>query len=105
MNYLICLFLAGKTKKYYKFLAGLAKQTLLPLDSLYIPNLLNISKMYGLYDREGILRYVNSDKDACIAYAELFNLNAQSYSLMLLNDTIEDLEDINFDQNRAKNSN
>tara|TARA_B100001115_G_scaffold56308_1_gene41625 strand:- start:11 stop:196 length:186 start_codon:yes stop_codon:yes gene_type:complete len=61
--------------------------------------------MYGLYDREGILRYVNSDKDACIAYAELFNLNAQSYSLMLLNDTIEDLEDINFDQNRAKNSN
>ena len=61
--------------------------------------------MYGLYDKEGILRYVNSDKDACIAYAELFNLNAQSYSLMLLNDTIEDLEDINFDQNRAKNSN
>ena len=61
--------------------------------------------MYGLYDREGILRYVNSDKDACIAYAELFNLNAQSYSLMLLNDTIEELEDINFDQNRAKNSN
>ena len=61
--------------------------------------------MYGLYDREGILRYVNSDKDACIAYAELFNLNAQNYSLMLLNDTIEDFEDINFDQNRAKNSN
>ena len=61
--------------------------------------------MYGLYDREGILRYVNSDKDACIDYAELFGLNAQSYLLMSLNDTIEDLGDINFDQNQAKNSN
>ena len=61
--------------------------------------------MYGLYDKEGILRYVNSDKDACIAYAELFNLNAQSYSLMSLNDIIDDLRDINFDQNPAKNSN
>ena len=61
--------------------------------------------MYGLYDREGILRYVNSDKDACIAYAELFDLNAQSYLLMSLNDTIDDSGDINFDQNPAKNSN
>ena len=61
--------------------------------------------MYGLYDREGILRYVNSDKDACIAYAELFDLNAQSYLLMSLHGNIEDLKDINFDQNPAKNSN
>ena len=61
--------------------------------------------MYGLYDREGILRYVNTDKDACIAYAELFDLNKQSYLLMSLNDTIDDLGDINFDQNPAKNSN
>jgi len=61
--------------------------------------------MYGLYDKEGILRYVNSDKAACIAYAELFDLNSQSYLLMSLNDTIEDLRDINFDQNQAKNSN
>ena len=78
---------------------------LFPLDFLYIFNLLNSPKMYGLYDREGILRYVNSDKDACIAYAELFDLNAQSYSLMSLNDSIEDFGDINFDQNQAKNSN
>ena len=61
--------------------------------------------MYGLYDREGILRYVNSDIDACIAYAELFDLNAQSYLLISLNDTVNDLRDINFDQNQAKNSN
>ena len=103
MNYLINLSLAGKTK-YNKSHAGLAKRSLLPLDFFCIPNLLNASKMYGLYDKEGILRYVNSDKDACIAYAELFDLNAQSYSLMSLNDTIEDFGDINFDQNQAKNN-
>ena len=61
--------------------------------------------MYGLYDKEGILRYINSDKDACIAYAELFDLNAKSYLLMSLNDNNEDLGDINFDQNQVKNSN
>ena len=32
--------------------------------------------MYGLYDKEGILRFVDSDKDACIAYAELFELGS-----------------------------
>ena len=43
--------------------------------------------MYGLYDKEGILRFVNSDKDACIAYAELFELESTNYCLMdLAND-------------------
>ena len=60
--------------------------------------------MYGLYDREGILRYVNTDKDACIAYAELFDLNTQTYLLISLSDIGEDLGDINFDQNPVKNS-
>ena len=44
--------------------------------------------MYGLYDKEGILRFVDSDKDACIAYAELFELSSTNYCLMdLANDT------------------
>ena len=44
--------------------------------------------MYGLYDKEGILRFVDSDKDACIAYAELFGLNSTNYCLMdLASDT------------------
>ena len=44
--------------------------------------------MYGLYDKEGILRFINSDKDACIAYAELFELGSTNYCLMdLANDT------------------
>ena len=61
--------------------------------------------MYGLYDKEGILRYVNSDKDACLAYAELFELNSQHYSLMCLSDIYENFSDLNFDQNQAKNNN
>ena len=44
--------------------------------------------MYGLYDKEGILRFVDTDKDACIAYAELFELSSTNYCLMdLANDT------------------
>ena len=38
--------------------------------------------MYGLYDKEGILRFVDSDKNACIAYAELFDLGSTNYCLM-----------------------
>ena len=38
--------------------------------------------MYGLYDKEGILRFADSDKDACIAYAELFELGSTNYCLM-----------------------
>jgi len=60
--------------------------------------------MYGLYDREGILRYVNSDKDACLEYAALFELNDKSYSLLSLNNK-EDLKDINLDQNQEENNN
>ena len=61
--------------------------------------------MYGLYDREGILRYVNSDKDACLEYAALFELNDNSYSLLPLNNNNEDLHDINLDQNQEVNNN
>ena len=61
--------------------------------------------MYGLYDREGILRYVNSDKDACLEYAALFELTDKSYSLLFLNDLGDDLKDINLDQNQEENNN
>ena len=49
--------------------------------------------MYGLYDKEGILRFVDSDKDACIAYAELFELKSTNYCLM---DLANDTKKINF---------
>ena len=50
--------------------------------------------MYGLYDKEGILRFGDSDKDACIAYAELFDLGSSNYCLM-------DLANVN-DTNKLK---
>ena len=55
--------------------------------------------MYGLYDKEGILRFVDSDKDACIAYAELFELGSTNYCLMdLANDTKNVKESTNLGQ-------
>ena len=61
--------------------------------------------MYGLYDKEGILRFVDSDKDACIAYAELFELCSTNYCLMdLANDTTSK-EGNNFIQSREENNN
>ena len=61
--------------------------------------------MYGLYDRDGILRYVNSDKDACLEYAALFELNDKYYSLLSLSNKEENIIDINLDQNQEESSN
>ncbi len=62
--------------------------------------------MYGLYDKEGILRFVDSDKDACIAYAELFELSSANYCLMdLPNDTKKINGKANLDQNLGGNNN
>jgi len=61
--------------------------------------------MYGLYDKEGILRFVDSDKDACIAYAELFELSSTNYCLMnLANDTNKVKGKTNLDQNLGVNN-
>ena len=58
--------------------------------------------MYGLYDKEGILRFVDSDKDACIAYAELFELGSTNYCLMdLTNDTKKVNVNTNLDQSQG----
>ena len=40
--------------------------------------------MYGLYDRDGVLRFANSDRKACLDYAKLFELNSAHYCLMNL---------------------
>ena len=53
--------------------------------------------MYGLYDKEGILRFVDTDRDACIAYAELFELGTTNYCLMELANDKQNLKDINLD--------
>ena len=62
--------------------------------------------MYGLYDKEGILRFVDSDKDACIAYAELFELGSTNYCLMDLADDIKKVKgNTNLDQILGGNNN
>ena len=61
--------------------------------------------MYGLYDREGILRFVDSDKDACIAYAELFELGSTNYCLMNLYDSKNKIKKVNLDLNQVENNN
>ena len=40
--------------------------------------------MFSLYDENGILRFVNSDKQACLDYAELFELNSSNICLINL---------------------
>ena len=62
--------------------------------------------MYGLYDKEGILRFVDSDKDACIAYAELFELSTTNYCLIdLANDTKKVNFNTTLDQSLGVNNN
>ena len=61
--------------------------------------------MYGLYDKEGILRFVDADKDACIAYAELFELGSTNYCLMELAYETKKAKDTNLDQSLEGNSN
>ena len=61
--------------------------------------------MYGLYDKEGILRFVDSDKDACIAYAELFELGSANYCLMDLAEYKKKGKDTNLDQSLEGSNN
>ena len=61
--------------------------------------------MYGLYDKEGVLRFVDSDKDACIAYAELFELCSTNYCLINLGNATASEKVTNFIQSPEENSN
>ena len=61
--------------------------------------------MYGLYDKEGILRFVDADKDACVAYAELFELGSTNYCLLNLTNDIKIEKGTNLDQSQAENNN
>ena len=61
--------------------------------------------MYGLYDKEGILRFVDPDKEACLAYAKLFEISSTNYCLMDLAENQNYLKDFNFDLNQVKSNN
>ena len=61
--------------------------------------------MYNLYDRDGILRFVNSDREACLDYAELFELNSTNFTIMNLMDSVDISNNINLDLNLEENNN
>jgi hypothetical protein len=61
--------------------------------------------MYGLYDKEGVLRFVDLDKDACIAYAELFELGSTNYCLMDLVNDAKKVKGTNLDRSLEVNNN
>ena len=61
--------------------------------------------MYGLYDKEGVLRFTNSDKEACLDYAQLFEMNSAHCCLMNLVDSIDKANNINLHLNQAESNN
>ena len=58
--------------------------------------------MYVLYDRDGVLRFANSDKEACIDYAKLFELNSEHCSSIV---SFDKEANINLDLNQEENNN
>jgi len=61
--------------------------------------------MYSLYDKEGVLRFVNSDREACLDYANLFELNSAHCCLINLISSMDKQININLDLNQAENNN
>ena len=61
--------------------------------------------VFGIYDKDGVLRFLNSDKEACIDYAKLFELNSAHYYLIDLIVSIDTEADINLDLNQAESNN
>ena len=61
--------------------------------------------MYGLYDRDGMLRFVNPEREACLDYIKLFGLNSKHYCLMNLVDIDYKENEINLAQNQGERNN
>ena len=61
--------------------------------------------MISLYDKDGMLRFVNSDREACLDYVELFELKSTNISLINLIDSVDISNDINLNLNQVMNNN
>ena len=61
--------------------------------------------MYGLYDNDGVLRFTNSDKEACLDYAQLFEMNSAHCYLMNLVASVYKENNIILDLNQAESNN
>ena len=60
--------------------------------------------MYGLYDEDGILRCINSDREACLDYAKLFEFDISNISLMYLSEILIKEKATNLHLNQVKNN-
>ena len=61
--------------------------------------------MFGLYDRDGVLRFANSDREACLDYTKLFELNSAHCCLTNLIVSFDKQANIKPDLNQAENNN
>ena len=61
--------------------------------------------MYGLYDKEGILRFSDLDKEVCLAYAELFEFESTNYCLLDLTQNSTQEDNPNIDLNLEESNN
>jgi len=46
--------------------------------------------MTGLYDNQGVLRFCGEDRSACLAYADLFGLHDDDFTLVSLAEPLDD---------------
>ena len=93
-------------QRFKKFQKSLAKTHLFFIFYLYLKyKILIIFDMYRLYDRDGILRFINSDRGACLDYAELFELSSEHFCLMNLREEIANESTFNPDLNQVKSNN
>ena len=89
-----------------KDLKKLAKKLSSSSYSFYICNIIySIFGMYRLYDKNGVLRFANSDREACLDYAKLFELNSAHCCLMNLVVSYDKEANINLDLNQVENNN
>ena len=61
--------------------------------------------MYSLYDIDGVLRFVNSDREACLDYAKLFEMNSAHCCLMNSIISIDKEDIIILDLNQEESNN
>ena len=61
--------------------------------------------MYGLYDKDGVLRFANSEREACLDYAKLFELNSAHCCLINLVLSFDKETNVNLVLNQVENNN
>ena len=61
--------------------------------------------MYALYDRDGVLRFANSEREACLDYAKLFEMNSAHCCLINLVFSVDKETYVTLDLNQEENNN